>query len=149
MLHTIFWPVLLNGADLGCLITNEEIQLILFGNKFVRIIFSPVKDNYKLRIQHSEEIKILHGQHDIFVHVKARSLRWACLEGRFQKKVGVEQPGGRRLPGIPRRRWWDNTLADIERLGATVENEPAKDMEDECWWDQIIVRSWKAMGGSK
>jgi hypothetical protein len=91
---------------------REEHRLRVFGNRVLRRIFGPKRDEVtgEWRKLHSEELHNLYSSPDIIRQVKSRRMRWAGHVARMGEerkvyKVLVGKPEGKRPLGRPRRRW--------------------------------------------
>jgi hypothetical protein len=81
---TIILPVILYGCKTWSLTLREEHRLRVFGNKVLRRIFGPKRDNVTggWRKLHNEELRDLYSSPSIFRIIKSRRMRWAGHVGR-------------------------------------------------------------------
>jgi hypothetical protein len=94
-----------------------------------RRIFGPNRDEItgEWRKLHNEEINKLYSSLNISRAIKSRRMRWAWYvdrmgDGRSVFRVLVEKPEGRRPLGRPRRRWENNIMIDLQKVGWGVWN---------------------------
>jgi hypothetical protein len=102
----------------------EEYRLRVFGNRVLRRIFGPKKDEVtgEWRKLHNGEIHNLYSSPDIIRHIKSRRMRWArhvarMAEGRNVYRVLVGKPKGKRPLERPRCRWEDGIKMDLREIG--------------------------------
>jgi hypothetical protein len=76
---TIILPVVLYGCETLSLTLMEEHRLRVFGNRVLRRIFGPKKDEVTGggRKLHNEELHGLYSSPSIVRVIKARRMRWA------------------------------------------------------------------------
>jgi len=103
---------------------REERRLRVFGNRVLRRIFGPKRDEVtgEWRKLHNEVLNDLYSSLDIVRVIKSRRMRWAehvaCMEeGRGVYRVSVGKPEGKRPLGRPRRIWEDNIKMDLQEVG--------------------------------
>jgi hypothetical protein len=102
---------------------REEHRLRVFGNRVLRRIFGPKRDeNRSWRKLHNDELHNLYSSLNIVMVIKSRRMRWvghvACMEeGRGVYRVLVGRPKGKRPLGRPRHRWEDNIKTDLREIG--------------------------------
>jgi hypothetical protein len=108
---TIILPVVLYGCEMLSLMLREEHRLRVFGNRVLRRIFGPERDEVTggWRKLHNEELHGLYSSPSIVRVIKARRMRWAGHMARMGDVRGaynilVGSPEGRRSLGRPRRR---------------------------------------------
>jgi hypothetical protein len=79
MYRTVILPVVLFGCETWLLTLREECWLRVFGNRVLRRIFWPKRDEVKgeWRQLHGEELNVLYSSPNIFLVVKSRRMRWA------------------------------------------------------------------------
>jgi hypothetical protein len=111
------------GVKLGSLTLREEHRLRVFGNRVLRRIFGPKRDEVtgEWRKLHNEELHNLYSYQDIIRQVKSRRMRWAGHVARMGEerkvyKVLVGKPKERDR-GRPRRRWEDGIRMDLREIG--------------------------------
>jgi hypothetical protein len=124
---TIISPILLYGAETWKLDKREEKKLIVFENKILRKIFGPVNEGGEWRKRHNRELRDLYREPDVVGEFKCRRIRWAGHVLRRKDDSNLNQvlkknPEGRRPVGRPRRKWWSQVRADMEKIGATEED---------------------------
>lgn len=134
----IICPVLLYGSETWKLNKKEEKQLIVFENRVLRKIYGPTCEQGEWRRKHNREIRDLYNRPDIISEIKCRRIRWAGhllrREEEFRlKKVMKSNPEGSRPRGRPKRRWWNQVRADMEKVGAAEE-----DAEDRIRWRGFV-----------
>jgi hypothetical protein len=100
---------------------REGYRLRVFGNKMLRRIFGPKRDEVtgESRKRHNEELKVLDSSPIIVWVIKLR-MRWvghiACMgEGRIMYWMLVGKPDGV-TTGEPRHRWED-VKVDLQEVG--------------------------------
>jgi hypothetical protein len=100
---------------------REERRLRVFGNRVLRTVFGPKRDEVtgEWRKLHNEELSDLYSLPNIVRVVKARRLRGAgpvvrMGEGKGVHRVLEGKPEGKRPLGKPRRRWEDNIKMDLQ-----------------------------------
>ena len=54
-------------------------------------------------------------------------------EARSAFKILTGKPTGKRLLGIPRRRWKDNIRMDLKEIGANTRNGVDSAQDRDCW----------------
>jgi hypothetical protein len=125
---TIILPVVLYGCETWSLTLREEHSLRVFGNRVLRRIFGPKRDEVtgEWRKLHNEELHNLYSSPDIIRQVKSRQMRWAGHVARMGEKrkgykVLVGKPEGRRPLGRPRQRWEDGIGMDLRKRMEGVE----------------------------
>jgi hypothetical protein len=121
---TIIVPVVLYGCETWPLTLMEERRLRVFGNRVLRRIFGPKRNEVtgEWRKLHNEELYNLYSSPGIIRKVKSRRMRWAGHVVRMGKerkvyKVLVGKPEGKRPLGRPRRRWEDGIRMDLREIG--------------------------------
>ena len=120
---------------------TEERRLGLFGNRVLRIIFGPKRDEVtgEWRKLHNEELRDVYFSINIILVIKSRRIRWAGHVARMGERRGVYRdlvwiPEGKRSLGRPRRRWEDNMKMDLQKVdcGDMDWIDVAQDMDR--WW---------------
>ena len=92
---------MLYGCEAWSLTLREESRLKVFGNRILRRIFEPKRDeNGDWRRLHSEELHTLYHSFNIVRAIKSSRLRWAGHVAKMEE--------GRSALGRPRHRWEDN-----------------------------------------
>ena len=112
--RTIILPVVLYGCETWSLTLKDELRLRVFGNRALRSIFGPKKDEVTgdWRKLHNEELNNLYSSPNIVRVIKSRRIKWAGHVARMGERRGVfrvlvEKPEGKRPLGIPGHRWED------------------------------------------
>ena len=97
---------------------SEEHRLRVFGNRVLRKIFGPTRDEVmgEWGQQHNETLYDLYAP-NIWV-IKSRRMRWVGHAAHMGKRRGayrilVRRPEGRILVGRPRHTWWDDIKMDL------------------------------------
>jgi hypothetical protein len=121
--RTIILPVVLYGCETWSLTLREEQRLRVFGNRVLRRIFGPKRDEATVewRILRNEQLHDLYSSPNIIRVIKSRRMRWTENVARMGEKRGayrilVGRPDGRRPLGRPRRRWEDNIKMDLQEV---------------------------------
>jgi hypothetical protein len=103
---------------------REEHRLRVFGNRVLRRIFGPTRDEVtgEWRKLHSGELHNLYSSPDIIREIKSRRMRWAGYvarmgEGRDVYRVLVGKPEGKRPLERPRHRWEEGIKMDLKEIG--------------------------------
>jgi hypothetical protein len=103
---------------------REENRLRVFGNRVLRRIFGPKRDEVtgEWRKFHNEELHILYSSPNIIRQIKSRIMRWAGHVARMGEernvyRVLVGKPEGKRPLGKPRRRWEDGIRMNLREIG--------------------------------
>jgi len=102
-------PVVFYGCETWSLIFREERRLRVFGNRVLRRIFGPKRDEVTrewIKL-HNKELNDLYSSPNIFRVIKFRRIRWAGHVARMGEKRGVYKilvgkPEGKRPLGRPR-----------------------------------------------
>jgi hypothetical protein len=106
---------------------REEHRLRVFENTVLGRTFGTKR--YKLtgvwRNLHNEKLHYLYSSPNIVRVIKSRRIRWTghvarMGEGRGVYRVLVWEPEGKRILGIPKRRWEDNIKMDLQEVGCGV-----------------------------
>ena len=101
--------VVLYGCETWSLTLREEFRLRVFGNRILRRIFGPKRnENGEWRRLQNEELNHMYRS-NIFIVIKSRRLRWAghvarMKEGRRASKILTDITTGKQPLGRPRRR---------------------------------------------
>jgi hypothetical protein len=118
---TIILPVVLYGCETWSLTLRVEHRLRVFGNRVLRKIFGPKRDEVEgeWRKLHNRELHDFYSSPDIISSIKSRRMSWAghvarMGGGRNVCRVSVGKPEGKRPLGRPRRRWEDGIKMDLE-----------------------------------
>jgi hypothetical protein len=106
------------------LLLREERRLRVFGNRVLRRIFGPKRDEVAgdWRKLHNEELCDLYCSPNIVRAIKSRRIGWAEHVARIGERRGVyrillRKPEGKRPLGRCRRRWEDNNNIDLQEVG--------------------------------
>jgi hypothetical protein len=109
---TIILPVVLYGCKSWCLTLREEHRLRVFGNRVLRTIFGPKRDEVtgEWKKLHSEDLHILYSSPNIIRWIKSRRMMWTGHVARMGEERKVEtallgKPEGKRPLGRPWCRW--------------------------------------------
>ena len=119
----LIWPIVLYGCETWFLTLGEERRLRVFGNRVLRGIFGPKRDEVtgEWRKLHNEELSDLYCLPNIVRVVKWKK-RWVWIVARMGERRGVYRvlvgkPEGQRPLGSPRHRWEDNIKMDVQEVG--------------------------------
>jgi hypothetical protein len=90
---TKIFHMVLCGCETWSLILREEHRLRMFGNRMLRRIFGPKRDEVMggWRVLHKEELHHLYSSPSIIRMIKSRRMRWAghvARMGRIATRVG-------------------------------------------------------------
>ena len=109
--RNIILPVVLYGCETWSLTLREETRVRVFGNRVLRSIFGPRRDEVtgEWRKLHNEELNDMYCSPNIVRVIKSRRMRWAGHVARMGERrdvcrVLVGKPEGKRPLGRPRRR---------------------------------------------
>ena len=80
--------------------------------------------------------------------IKSRRLRWAwhvagMVEGRSAFKILTGKPTGKRPLGRCRRRWEDNIIMDLKKIGINTRNWVDSPQDRDYW--TVLMKPWKRM----
>ena len=91
--RTIILPVVLYGCETWSLTLREERRLRVFGNRVLRRVFGPKRDEVtaEWRKLHNEELNDLYSLPNIVRVVKSRRMRWAGHVARIGEDRGVHR----------------------------------------------------------
>jgi len=113
----------LYGCETRSLTLRKESRLRVFGNRVLRRIFGPKRDEAtrEWRKLHTEELSDLYCSPNIVRVIKSRRIRWAGHLARMGENRGVYsllvgKPEGKRSFGRPRRRWENNIKMDLQEV---------------------------------
>jgi hypothetical protein len=86
--RTVALPVVLYGCETWSLTLREEQRLRVFGNRVLRRIFGPKRDEAtgEWRRLHNGELNDLYSSPSIIRVIKSRRMRWAGRVARMGKK---------------------------------------------------------------
>jgi hypothetical protein len=117
---TIILPVVLYGCETWSLTLREDHRLRMFGNRVLRRIFGPKRDEVmgEWRKLHNEELRDLYSSPSIIRIIKSRRMRWAGHVARMGEKrkayrLLVGKPEGKRPLGRQKHRCVDNIRMDL------------------------------------
>ena len=135
---------MLYGCEAWSLKLREEHRLRVFGNRILRRIFGPKRDeNGEWKRFHNEELHSLYCPPNIVIRViKSRRLIWAghvarLEEGRSAFKILSGTPTGNRPLGRPRHRWKDNIRIDLKEIGIIARNW-FDSAQDSNYWKTLV-----------
>jgi hypothetical protein len=116
--------MVLYGCETWSLTLREKHRLRVFGNRVLRRIFGPKRDEVmgELRKLHNEELRDLYSSPSIIRIIKSRKMRWVghvarMGENRNTFRLLVGKPEGKRPLGRSRHRWVDNIKMDLREVG--------------------------------
>jgi hypothetical protein len=105
--------VVLYECETWSLKLREEHRLKVFGNRVLRRIFGPKRDEVKSEWRKlcNKELHDLYSSPSIIRIIKSRRMRWAghvalIREKRSVYRLLLGKPGVKRLNVGPRQRWW-------------------------------------------
>jgi hypothetical protein len=117
-------PAVLYGCETWSLTLREEERLRVFGNRVLRRIFWPKRDEVAREWErlHNEEHNYLYSSPRIILVTKSRRMRWARHEARTGERrsahrILVGRPEGQRPLGRLRGRWEGNFTIDLQEVG--------------------------------
>jgi hypothetical protein len=103
---------------------REEHRLRVFQNRVLKRIFEPKRDEVTggWRKLHNEELHNLYSSPSIIRMIKSGRMRWAGHVARIREKrnayrILVGNPEVKRPLGRPRRKWVDNIIMDLRKIG--------------------------------
>jgi hypothetical protein len=112
------------GCETWSLTLREEHRLRVFGNRVLRRIFGPKRDEVtrEWRKLHNEELRDLYSSPSIIRIIKLRRMRWAGHVARMGEKRNayrllVGKPEGKKPLGRPGCRRVDNIRMDLGEVG--------------------------------
>jgi hypothetical protein len=134
---TIILPVVFFFFETWSLTLRKESRLRVFGNRVLRRVFGPKRDEVtgKWRKLHNEKLNDLYSSPNIVWMIKSRRKRWAQHVARMgdRRVVLVVKPEEN---GRLRHRWEDNIKMDLLNVGC-------RDMD---WIEMAQVRErWRAL----
>jgi hypothetical protein len=107
---TTILPVVLYGCKTWSLTLREEHILRVFGNRVLRRISRPKRDEITgdCRKLHNKELHILYSSPNVIKHIKSRRMRWVghvahMGEGRKVCRVLMKKPERKRQLERPRQ----------------------------------------------
>jgi hypothetical protein len=119
MYKSIILPVVLYGFEIWSLTLRDEHRLKVFGNRVLRRIFGPKRDEVtgEWRKLHIEEFHNLYSSSIKIRMKKSRRMRWSGYGGkRIAYKLLEGKPERKRPLGRSRRRWVNNIKMDIGEI---------------------------------
>jgi hypothetical protein len=123
MYKTVILAVVLYGCETWSLTLREEHRLRVFGNRVLRRIFGPKREeDGSWRKLHNDELQNLYSSPNIVMVIKSRRMESAghvarMGEGRGVYRVLVGRREGKRPLGRPRSMWEDNIKMDFREIG--------------------------------
>ena len=134
-------PVVLCGCVTWSLTLREERRVKMFENRVLKRVFGSKRDEVTgvWRKVHNEELNDLYSLPNIFRVIKSRRIKWAghvayMGDSKCLYRVLVGKPEGKRLLGISRSRWEDNSKMDLQevRCGGMDWTDLVQDRDR--WW---------------
>ena len=132
--NSIIRPITTYGCETWTLTKQLNRKLLVFENNVLRRITAPVFDveENRWRRRHNEEVREIARQCYITDFIGSQRLRWLghvarMEEVRLPRKIFEGTVEGRRPVGRPRKRWKDNVMEDLEKVG--IQN-PVEEWED-------------------
>ena len=122
-IYKIIIPVVLYGWETWWLIMREEHRLRVFGNRVLRRIFGPKRDEVtgEWRKLHNKDLNDLYCSPSIIRVIKKRRMRWAehvaHMGERGIYRVLVGKSEGKRPLRRSMHRWEDNIKTDLQNEG--------------------------------
>lgn len=145
---TVIRPVVVYGCEAWTLTKQDINRLRIFERRILRRICGPelIQGAWRRR-KNQDLLNFLHGE-DIVRFIKAQRIRWLghlsrMNDSRVVKKVAEWTPANTRPKGRPRKRWREDVVADLRRIGAGNWREV---VEDRVQWRQLIHQA-KTHGG--
>ena len=115
---------MLYGRENWSLTLREERRLRVFGNRMLRRIFGPKRDEVtrEWRKLHNEELNHLYSSPNIVRVIKSRRMKWAGHVARMGERRGaywilVGKPKGKRQLWRSRLRWENSIKMDLQEVG--------------------------------
>jgi hypothetical protein len=103
---------------------REERRLRVFGNRVLRRIFGPKRDEVteEWRKLYNEDLNDLYCSPNIVRVIKSGRMRWAGYVAHVGERRGVyrglvRKPEGKRPLGRPKRRRKNNIKMDFQKMG--------------------------------
>ena len=125
--RTIILPVVVYGCETWLLTLRQERRLRVFGNRVLRRIFGPKRDDVTgaWRKLQNVELNDLYCSCSIVRVIKSRRMKWVEHVARMGERRGlysafVRKPEGKTPLGRPRCRWEDNIRCIFKKLDVGV-----------------------------
>ena len=129
------WPIATYSCETWTLTKQLNRKLLVFENNVLRRITGPVFDveENRWRKRHNEEVREITKQCYITDFISSQRLRWLghvarMEEVRLPRKIFEGTVEGRRPVGRPRKRWKDNVMEDLEKVGIPNPTEEREDL---------------------
>lgn len=145
---TVIRPVVVYGGEAWTLTKQDTDRLRVFERQILRRICGPeIRQGEWRRRRNKDLLDFLQGE-DIVKYIKAQRLRWlGHLERmdntRAVKRIAEWIPANARPRGRPKKRWKDDVMTDLRRMGVRNWREVA---DDRAEW-RLLIQQAKTHGG--